>query len=101
MAEEKKEYYRWLESRWNDPDRDWKKAEVLSCGIDVGSVSSQCVILADGELYAYSNMRTGSNSPNSARDAFNYALDAIGDMDEDRIDYCIGTGYVRAYQFAY
>ncbi|MFC1968726.1 hypothetical protein ACFLVX_05030 [Chloroflexota bacterium] len=54
MAEGKKEYWRWLESGWHDPDKDWSKAEIITAGVDVGSVSSQAVILTDGELYAYS-----------------------------------------------
>jgi bzd-type benzoyl-CoA reductase Q subunit len=50
--------------------------------------------MADGQIIAYSNMRTGSESPNSARNAFKFALEAT-DMPEDRLDYCIGTGYGR------
>jgi len=94
MVDEKKEYYRWIESRWNDPEKDWRKAEILTCGIDVGSVSSQAVILADGELYAYSNMRTGSDSPDSAKKAFNWAVEGTG-ITLDDIKYTVGTGYGR------
>jgi len=39
-------------------------------------------------------MRTGSDSPESARNALNFALQTT-DMKEDRVDYCIGTGYGR------
>ncbi len=92
--EEKKEYWRWLESRWHDQDKDWKKAKVITAGVDVGSVSSQTVIMLDGELYAYSNMRTGSDSPDSALRATNWALEGTG-MKIDDIHYCIGTGYGR------
>jgi bzd-type benzoyl-CoA reductase Q subunit len=96
MAEEKKqEFWRWTESNWKSPDIDWKEAEFITAGIDVGSVSSQCCIVADGQILAYGNMRTGSNSPESARNAMNFALDCLGHMPEDRIDYCIGTGYGR------
>jgi benzoyl-CoA reductase subunit A len=95
MVEEKaQEFWRWTESNWADPEMDWKAAEFITVGIDVGSVSSQSVIVADGEIYAYANMRTGSDSPNSARNALNFALEAT-DIKEDRIDYCIGTGYGR------
>jgi bzd-type benzoyl-CoA reductase Q subunit len=52
------------------------------------------VVAADGEVYAYSNMRTGSDSPNSARNGLSFALEKT-DMPEERIDYCIGTGYGR------
>jgi benzoyl-CoA reductase subunit A len=95
MAEVKaQEFWRWTESNWANPEMDWKKAQVITAGIDVGSVSSQSVIVADGEIYAYANMRTGSDSPNSARNALNFALEAT-DMKEDCIDYCVGTGYGR------
>ncbi len=96
MDEEKKqEFWRWKESNWRNPDIDWRTAKYITLGIDVGSVSSQAVIGADGMIYAYSNMRTGSDSPNSARNALKFALEAADGMPEDRIDYCIGTGYGR------
>ncbi|MCJ7594719.1 MAG: benzoyl-CoA reductase, bzd-type, subunit Q [Desulfobacterales bacterium] len=95
MAEEKKqEFWRWTETNWVNPDVDWKKAKYITVGIDVGSVSSQAVVAADGEIYAYGNMRTGSDSPNSARNALNFALETT-DMTEETVDYCIGTGYGR------
>ena len=95
MTEEKKqEFWRWTESNWKNPDIDWKNAKFVTVGIDVGSVSSQSCIMADGKIHTYANMRTGSDSPNSARNAFNYALEAT-DMPEDRMDYCVGTGYGR------
>jgi benzoyl-CoA reductase subunit A len=94
MVEAKQEFWRWTESNWKAPDIDWKAAEYITAGIDVGSVSSQAVVLVDGIIFAYANTRTGSNSPDSARKALNYALEAI-DMPENRFDYCIGTGYGR------
>jgi benzoyl-CoA reductase subunit A len=93
-AEKYQEFWRWAESNWVNPKVDWNKAKFITLGIDVGSVSSQAVIMADGEIHAYSNMRTGSDSPKSARNALNFALEET-DMTEDRIDYCIGTGYGR------
>jgi len=93
-AEQKKEFWRWPESNWKNPDIDWNDAQYITIGIDVGSVSSQAVIMADGQVYVYSNIRTGSDSPNSARKALALALEAT-DMPEDRMDYCIGTGYGR------
>ncbi|MBW2016451.1 MAG: benzoyl-CoA reductase, bzd-type, subunit Q [Deltaproteobacteria bacterium] len=95
MAEEKnREFWRWTESNWRNPDIEWEDAKFVTVGIDVGSVSSQAVIMCDGEIFAYANMRTGSDSPNSARNALNYALEGAG-MSEDRMDYCVGTGYGR------
>jgi benzoyl-CoA reductase subunit A len=92
--EERQEFWRWTESNWKNPDIEWKDAKYITVGIDVGSVSSQAVVMADGEIYAYGNMRTGSDSPNSARNALNFALETT-DLSEERMDYCIGTGYGR------
>ena len=95
MAEEKKqEFWRWTESNWKNAEIDWRDAGYITVGIDVGSVSSQACIMADGQIFAYANMRTGFDSPNSASNALNFALEAC-DMSQDRIDYCIGTGYGR------
>jgi len=88
------EYFRWTEYAWKDPDKDWRKAESLVGGIDVGSVSSQAVVLADGALYCYSNTRTGSNSPDSAQKALGMALDGT-DIKQEDIQYTVGTGYGR------
>jgi benzoyl-CoA reductase subunit A len=95
MAEQKKqEFWRWTESNWRNPDIKWKDAKFVTLGIDVGSVSSQAVVAVDGQIFTYGNMRTGSDSPDSARNALNFALEAT-DLPEDRIDYCVGTGYGR------
>ncbi len=88
------EYWRWLETNWVNTEISWKDAEFITAGIDVGSVSSQAVIMADGKMYAYGNMRTGSNSPDSAKNALEFAL-ARTDMPQTGIHYCIGTGYGR------
>ncbi|MFQ6113416.1 MAG: benzoyl-CoA reductase, bzd-type, subunit Q [bacterium] len=89
-----KEYWRWKEYNWKSPDIDWKSSSIRSAGVDVGSVSSQAVILVDGQLFAYSNMRTGSDSPKSAEKAMNWALEGT-DITLDDIQYVVGTGYGR------
>ncbi len=95
MLEGKKpEFWRWTESNWINPDIGWEEARFITLGIDVGSVSSQAVIMTDGNMYAYGNMRTGSDSPNSARNALKFALEKTT-LNEDKISYCIGTGYGR------
>ncbi len=88
------EYFRWTEYTWKDPDIDWRKADTLVAGIDVGSVSSQAVILADDKIYCYCNTRTGSNSPDSARNALGKALEGTEIKDED-LQFVVGTGYGR------
>ncbi len=94
VSASKPECWRWTESSWRNPDLDWGTARFVAVGIDVGSVSSQAVLVADGRILGYANMRTGANSPDSARRALRSALDAVA-MPPDRIDGCIGTGYGR------
>ena len=89
-----KEYWRWKEYNWTNEEIDWKAGSIISAGVDVGSVSSQAVVLVDGELFTFSSMRTGSNSPKSAENAMKWALDNTGMKLED-IHYSIGTGYGR------
>jgi bzd-type benzoyl-CoA reductase Q subunit len=89
-----KEYWRWPESKWTSPDIDWKDGDIVSAGVDVGSVSSQAVILVDGNLYSYSNFRTGSDSPESAQKVMDKAMEETG-MSQDKIQYTVGTGYGR------
>jgi benzoyl-CoA reductase subunit A len=95
MAEEaKKEFWRWPEGKWVNPDIDWRQGKIITAGVDVGSVSSQGVVMVDGELYCFGSIRTGYDSPDSARKALGIALEQT-DLAEDNIDYCVGTGYGR------
>ena len=90
----REEYWRWKEYNWKNPEiSDWKGG-LVTVGVDVGSTSSQAVILTDGELYAFSSMRTGSDSPGSAVNVINWAMEGTGLKMED-IDYAVGTGYGR------
>lgn len=88
------EYWRWREYNWKAPDIEWREADIISGGVDVGSVSSQAVLMTDGRLFAYSNMRTGSDSPDSARKAMSWALEETG-LTLEGIQYVVGTGYGR------
>ena len=89
-----KEYWRWQEKTWIDETKDWRGAKILTCGIDVGSVSSQAVLVCDGEMYGYNSIRTGNNSPDSANNALNGVMEKCGMKVED-IHYVVGTGYGR------
>jgi bzd-type benzoyl-CoA reductase Q subunit len=90
----KTEYWRWKEYNWRDPEIEPRAAAVISAGVDVGSVSSQAVVMADGKLYAYSNMRTGSDSPQSAQKAMDWALEGT-DLTLADVHFVVGTGYGR------
>lgn len=94
MNEKKPEFWRWEESRWTNPEIADPKQGLITAGVDIGSTSTQAVVLVDGALYAYSNMRTGSDSPESANQAMQWALEGTGLTQED-LQYTIGTGYGR------
>ncbi|HYA60401.1 MAG TPA: benzoyl-CoA reductase, bzd-type, subunit Q [Burkholderiaceae bacterium] len=93
-SDAKPEFWRWQENCWADEANDWRSAKAITVGIDVGSVSSQCVVVADGKLYAYSSMRTGSNSPDSAKNAFNAVHEKTG-LTLNDVHFVVGTGYGR------
>lgn len=87
------EYWRWTESAWQ-AKTSYRAGATIVGGVDVGSVSTKAVILADDEIYAYANSRTGSSSPESASMALHAALADTGLKLED-IHYLVGTGYGR------
>ncbi len=95
MKNGKDGFWKWKEYSWANPDVDWKKAETITAGIDVGSVSSQCVIMADNAILAVSNARTGSSSPDSAVRVLEMALEATKGLTQGDIQYIVGTGYGR------
>jgi len=88
------EYYRWTESNWVSPDIDWRKAGIVTGGCDVGSTSSQMVIMTDGQIFAYASIRSKGKSEKSAVAALEMALNGTG-MTLDNIEYVVGTGYGR------
>ena len=87
-------YAGWKEYSWKASDKDWTTAKTITAGVDVGSVSSQALVLTDNNTFCYSNVHTGSSSPDSAHKAMNMALEGTGIKLED-IQFTVGTGYGR------
>ena len=73
---------------------DWKKAEVIAAGVDVGAVSSKVVILLDGHPYAFSQVRTRTPKE-SAFSAVNAVL-AKTNLKPENIHSLVATGCGRA-----
>ena len=88
------EYWRWQEYHKIFSERKWKSKDVITAGVDVGSVGSKAAVLIDGEVYSYGIMRTGSNSPESATKVLSWALEDTGFRVND-LKYIVGTGYGR------
>ncbi|MCW4034764.1 MAG: benzoyl-CoA reductase, bzd-type, subunit Q [Candidatus Bathyarchaeota archaeon] len=91
---DKTEFWRWLEYHSVMPGKDWRKANVITAGVDVGSVGSKAVVMIDGEIYSWSVLRTGSNSSDSAKKALDWAMQDTGLSLKD-FHYIVGTGYGR------
>ncbi len=88
------ENWRWPESRWTAADMDWRKAGVITLGVDVGAVSSQAVVLCDDSLYCSANLHTGPESAASAQAAMAKALEGTGLKAKD-IARTVATGIGR------
>jgi len=88
------EYWRWQEYHRILPGKNWKNKDLITVGVDVGSVSSKAAIMIDGEVYSLSVMRTGSNSPDSAKKVMDWALEGTG-LKLNDFKYIVGTGYGR------
>lgn len=85
-------YGRWPESAWFSRELDWKRAEKVTAGIDVGTTSTQAAILCDGSLFAYASIHTGADFRTAADRALALALEGSGMTRED-IDAVVGTGF--------
>src|SRR4030043_1591851 len=88
------EFWRWKEYHKVFSEKKWKNKDIITAGVDVGSVGSKAAVMIDGEVYSYGITRTGSNSPESATKALGMALEGTGLRDSD-LKYIVGTGYGR------
>jgi bzd-type benzoyl-CoA reductase Q subunit len=89
-----KEYWRWQEYHQVRKKGNWKNKDLITVGVDVGSVGSKAAIMIDGEIFSWAVIRTGANSPDSAKRALDWALEDTG-LKQSDIKYTVGTGYGR------
>jgi predicted CoA-substrate-specific enzyme activase len=73
---------------------DWKTAEAIVAGVDIGAASSKAVILVDGRPYAASRVAARA-SKDAALKAMNAVLARTG-LTIDKIHYIVGTGRGRS-----
>ena len=85
------EHFSWREHRWHAANKDWRKAKVITAGVDVGASASKAVVMADGELLAYSIIWSSVDNRDSGRKALEAALNGTGMSPKD-IHYIVGTG---------
>ncbi|MEN6357412.1 MAG: acyl-CoA dehydratase activase [Armatimonadota bacterium] len=67
----------------------------ITAGIDIGSLSTDAVILKDGEIISYAVIPTLSSSETAAAKAYETALESAG-MTKSDISRVIATGYGRS-----
>jgi benzoyl-CoA reductase subunit A len=67
---------------------------MITCGIDVGSLTAEAVIFRDQDLWAYSLIPTGRSSAQTATEALGEVLKKINVRAEE-IDFTVATGYGR------
>ena len=89
-----KEFWRWEEYHRVRSDKSWSNKDIITAGVDVGSVGSKAAVMIDGEMYAWAVTRTGSNSPDSAKKVMGLVLQDT-DLQQSDIKYTVGTGYGR------
>jgi len=83
------------EYAWHAIDKDWRQAELITAGIDVGSTTSKAVIISSGEIIAYSSLGVGADDPTAAEQALDAALDGLGMTGYD-IHHVLSTGQGEA-----
>jgi len=94
IVKDELEYWRWQEYRHIVEGKEWKSKDLITAGVDVGSVGSKAAIMINGEAYSWATTRTGSNSPESANKILSMALEGTGLKVSD-LKYTVGTGYGR------
>jgi len=72
---------------------DWKKAKMITAGVDIGAVSSKAVILVDGQPYAVAQVATHTPKESTLK-VMNAALAKTG-LTQEKILYTVGTGCGR------
>ena len=88
------EYGKWPESKWTSTTIDWKKAEKVTAGVDLGTTSAQAAILCDGELFGYANIRLGASFKQAADQVIEQAMGGSGMALKD-ISAIVSTGWAH------
>jgi benzoyl-CoA reductase subunit A len=86
------EFGKWPESSWVSNQIDPRKATQLTAGIDVGTTSTQAVVMADGKICGSASIRTGSDFKAATNAVIEKALDSSGLKASD-IGSIMATGF--------
>jgi bzd-type benzoyl-CoA reductase Q subunit len=89
-----REFWRWSEYHRVLPNKKWTGKDVITAGVDVGSVGSKAAVMINGEAYSWAIRRTGANSPDSATKVLDWALEGT-ELRVSDLKFIVGTGYGR------
>ncbi len=89
------EYGYWQESAWQSAI-DWRLASKITAGLDIGTTSSQAVILCDKKVFSYANIHTGPSFSEAAAKVMRCALGDCG-MSVSDIQRTVSTGWGKAH----
>lgn len=70
------------------------KDDMITAGIDIGSLSAQAVILSEGKILSYSNIIAGVNRAETSEQVLDLALEKT-DLSRGDVEFVVGTGYGR------
>ena len=88
-------YGLWPETGFVSGELDWKKAESITAGVDIGTTSSQAAVMCDGRLFCYASVHTGADFRKTSDVVIEKALGNTGLSLKD-ISAVISTGFGRA-----
>lgn len=80
-----------MEHVWHNNKKDWRRAKLITAGIDIGSTSSQALVMVDGEIVAHANFQSVSNETSIIPEVLSAALNSAGMVSTD-IGYIVATG---------
>ncbi len=91
------EYWEWPEDVWRDPSIDLKNAKEIIGGIDIGTTSTQAVLMSDGKLCSYVNLHSCADFDKGAERAYAALLKEAGISGEKIAKFgCTGWGRTHA-----
>ena len=89
-----RKYGAWPALQWTNNEFDWKKANTITAGIDIGTTSTQAAIFADDILIGYASIRTGYDFNADAWEALRKAIGNL-QMEVGDINSIGATGFGR------
>jgi predicted CoA-substrate-specific enzyme activase len=77
------------------PNIKWTRKDIITAGVDVGSVGSKAAIMVNGKLTVGASPAQAPIVPESAKKALDFALQDTGLKSQSDLKYIVGTGYGR------